>query len=221
MNRTDEQLKKSVVDHLFWDDSIDASRIKVQVSDCKAVLSGSVLTHNAKDSASATAWLVRGIQEVENLLRVRFPPGLPVLTDDEIQGNATHVLAWNGDVYGLAISVSVKNGVITMEGNVATYWQRNKIERIISDLLGVVDVINKLIVVPTEYLTDQAIAENIQTALKNTSSLSKTNIKVAVNEGKVTLIGSVATWRDNMDILATTANCRGVIAVCNEIKIRP
>jgi osmotically-inducible protein OsmY len=35
MIRTDEQLKKSIVDHLFWDDSIDASGVKVEVSNGK------------------------------------------------------------------------------------------------------------------------------------------------------------------------------------------
>jgi osmotically-inducible protein OsmY len=220
MIRTDEELKKTIVDHLFWDDSIDASGIKVEVTNCKAILSGSVLTYNAKDAASAAAWLVNGIQDVENRLRVQFSSGSPKLKDDEIQHNATEVLAWNGDVHGLSISVSVTQGVVTLEGTVASYWQRNKAESIVSDLLGVVDVNNKLIVVPTEFLSDQTIAENAQTAIKNSTLVKGENIKVSVKDGKVTLLGTVNSWFDRLQAYSVTANCRGVIETFNEIEVR-
>ena len=220
MIRTDEQLKKSIVDHLFWDDSIDASGIKVEVSEAKAIFSGSVLTHGAKDAASAAAWLVNGIQDVDNQLRVQFPPGFPSLTDEEIQHNATEVLAWNGDAHSLAISISVTNGGVTLEGTVATYWQRNKAERIVSDLLGVVDVVNKLMVVPTEFLTDQAIADNIQTAIKNSPLVDGKDIKVSVKEGTVTLLGFVESRFDRLQAYSVAANCRGVVDIFNEIDVR-
>jgi osmotically-inducible protein OsmY len=61
ISRTDEKLKKIIVDDLFWDDSIDASGVKVEVYNGKATLSGNVLMYSAKDVASSAAWLVNGI----------------------------------------------------------------------------------------------------------------------------------------------------------------
>ena len=219
MIRTDEQLKKNIVDHLFWDDSIDASGIKVEVAEGKAALSGSVLTYSAKDAASAAAWLVKGIREVDNQLLVQFRADSPKLTDAEIQHNATEVLAWNGDIHGLAISVSVSQGVITLEGTVASYWQRNKAEKLVADLLGVVNVINQLIVVPTKLLSDQTIAENIQTALSNSPGVDGSEIKVSVHDGIVTLKGFVPSWHDRMQAFNVVSNCRGVVDIFNEIAV--
>jgi osmotically-inducible protein OsmY len=219
LSRTDEQLKKNIVDHLFWDDSIDASGVKVEVSNGKATLSGSVLTYSAKDAASSAAWLVNGIQDVENRLHVQIPANMPMRTDDEIQRNAAEVLVWNADLHGLAISVSVTKGVVTLGGTVASYWQRNKAETLVSDLLGVVNVINQLIVIPSELLTDQTIAEIIQTALKNSPRIDGSDIIVSVKDGVVRLKGSVPTSHDRMQALTVVGNCRGVKDISNEIKV--
>jgi osmotically-inducible protein OsmY len=37
--RTDEQIKKDIVDHLAWDSSVDASKVKVEVDRGNVVLS--------------------------------------------------------------------------------------------------------------------------------------------------------------------------------------
>ena len=219
LNRTDEQLKKNIVDHLFWDDSIDASGVKVEVSNGKATLSGSVLTFGAKDAASSAAWLVNGIQDVENRLQVQLPADIPIRTDDEIQRNAAEVFTWNADLHGLAISVSVTQGVVTLGGTVASYWQRNKAETLVSDLLGVVNVINQLIVVPSELLTDQTIAKNIHTALKNSPHIDGSAIKVSVKDGIVLLKGSVPASHDRMQAFTVVGNCRGVKDIINEIRV--
>jgi osmotically-inducible protein OsmY len=221
MIRTDEELKKSVVDHLFWDDSIDASGIKVEVRNAKAILSGSVPTYAAKDEASGAAWLVRGIEAVENRLEVRFPPGTVSLADEQILHNARNVLAWNNNIHSQSVQLTVENGVVTLAGKMPTYWQRNKAEELVSNLIGVVDVINNIIVVPAERLTDQDIAENIQTALENKPPLEMYNLRVSVVDGEVTLKGSVPTWRDRIDAFTTAMLARGVTNVENEIEVRP
>jgi osmotically-inducible protein OsmY len=220
MIQTDEQLKKRIVDHLFWDDSIDASGVKVTVSQGKAVLSGNVLTYRAKDAASAAAWLVNGVEDVENHLKVQYLATSPILTDQEIQQNAMEVLTWNADVHGLDISTTVNLGVVTLEGTVASYWQRNKAESLIADLLGVMGIINHLVVVPTELLTDQAIAENVQTALKNSPRVHGKDIKVTVNEGVVNLKGFVPNLHERMEAFNIVSNCRGVIDIFNKLQIR-
>lgn len=218
MIRTDEELKKSIVDHLFWNDSIDSSSIKVDVTGGKAVLSGSVLTYSAKDAASADAWLVNGVRAVENHLKVQFPSDFPTLTDDQKQSHASNVLAWNGDIHNLTISVSVTGGVVTLEGTIPSYWQRTKAETIISDLLGVVNVVPKLIVIPTEYLTDQAIMANIKTAIANRTVLQDQDIQVSAENGTVILRGTASTQHDRKNVYTAVANCRGINNIINEIE---
>jgi osmotically-inducible protein OsmY len=220
MLRTDEELKKTIVDHLFWDDSIDASGVKVEVSNGKAFLTGKVLTYRAKDAAAAAAWMASGVQSVDNQLHVEFPAGYPSLTDDQIQHNAIGALAWNSDLHGSAIDVSVSHGTVILEGTVASYWLRKKAESIVSDLLGVVDVVNKLVVVPTEFLNDQTIAKNVQTAIRNSPFVKGENIKVSVKDGSVTLLGSVNARFDRLQAYAVAANCGGVIEILNKIEVQ-
>jgi osmotically-inducible protein OsmY len=219
MIRTDEEIKKSIVDHLYWDDSVDASAIKVQVEAGKAVLSGSVSNLAAKDAATAAAWLVPDIQDVENRLTVKFPRGTPQMTDQQIKENVTRVLGWNNEIHSMAISVSVHDGVVTLEGTVTTYWQRQKAERLVSDLLGVVDIKNKLLVIPTESLTDRAIAINIETAIGNIPQLDSDNLHVDVKNGAVTLSGVVNSWRDKLDVYNKAVLSRGVTAVFDKLVV--
>jgi osmotically-inducible protein OsmY len=75
-----------------------------------------------------------------------------------------------------------------------------------------------LIVIPTDLLTDQTIAENIQTALKNSPRIDGSAIKVSVTDGIVRLIGSVPTSLDRIQASIIVGNCRGVIDIINEIK---
>jgi osmotically-inducible protein OsmY len=219
MRQTDEQFKKQIVDHLFWDDSIDASGVKVTVSEGQAVLTGSVLTYRAKDAASTAAWLVNGIQEVENHLEVQSQVDAPILTDQEIEQNVTEVLTWNADIHGLGISAMVKQGIVTLEGTVGSYWQRKKAENLVGDLLGVIGINNHLVVVPTELLTDQAIAENVQTALKNSPRVDARDIKITTNEGVVSLRGFVPNWYERLEAFNIVSNCRGVIDILNELQV--
>ena len=219
MIRTDEELKKGVVDHLFWDNSIDASGIKVEVFKRKAILTGSVVSFNSKIAAAAVTWLVPGIKDVENHLSVQFPAGVTSLTDDNIQQNAKQILSSNSDVHDLAISISAKQGVVTLDGTVATYWQRNKAEKLVSDLRGVLDVINNINVVPTRLLDDHQITENIEAALENSPLVNEDKIAISVTDGKVTLAGSTTSWHNRLQVYSLVANCRGVIDIQNNINV--
>jgi len=47
MQKIDVKLKKDVVDSLYWDSRVDASRIKVDVADGKVTLTGTLSDHTA------------------------------------------------------------------------------------------------------------------------------------------------------------------------------
>jgi hypothetical protein len=74
MPRKDEDIKKDIVDALYWDRRVDASLVTVTVSDGNVMLGGSVPDRAALEAAEDDARVVGGkgrVQTVENRLRIR------------------------------------------------------------------------------------------------------------------------------------------------------
>jgi osmotically-inducible protein OsmY len=219
MRRTDEQVKKAVVDHLYWDSSVDASGIKVEVSEGKITLTGIVPSHRMMLAAVEDAWSVVGVKEVDNLLIVRFQASFTPPSDAEIQRNAKNVLAWNPDVYSYDINVSVTGGMVTIEGTVDVYWKRWKVENLISNLSGVIGVENHLAVVPTASIVDKEIAKYIEAALNRNVYVFAEDIAVKVEHGKVSLAGTVPTWYARWQAFDAAALTPGVTHIDNKLVI--
>jgi len=66
MPRIDENIKRDVVDQLYWDSRVNAADIKVTVFDGVVTLSGFVNTSNARYSAASDTWMSEGVTEVNN-----------------------------------------------------------------------------------------------------------------------------------------------------------
>jgi osmotically-inducible protein OsmY len=217
--RTDELIKKNVVDQLYWDYQVDASDVQVEVSEGQVILTGTVPSYTALNAAATDAWEIADVKRVTNLLAVRFPSTFSVPTDGEIEDRAKVALAWNPDVYSVNIDVSVAGGVVKLEGTVDAYWKKWKAENLVSDLRGVTDIENHLAVVPTESRVDQDIAEDIEAALARNLYIDAEKVTVKVEYGKVRLSGSVPTYYARARAYDAAVNTVGVIEVVNEILV--
>ncbi len=69
------------------------------------------------------------------------------LTDDAINNNVMIKLANDPVVKGGALKVDVKDGVVTLQGNVETEKQKEKATKIVKKVKGVKQVINQLNIV--------------------------------------------------------------------------
>ena len=58
MKSKDEQIKKAVVDMLYWDSRVDASDIHVEVTDGEVTLRGTVPSYATKEAALFDAWKI-------------------------------------------------------------------------------------------------------------------------------------------------------------------
>jgi osmotically-inducible protein OsmY len=219
MIRTDQAIKKDLIDELYWDYRVDASDVKAEVSDGKVTLTGTVPSYSARSAAAAAAWGIDGITGVTNLLTVRFPPAYVIPTDAEIKTSAERTLAWNSDVYSTDIDVTVSGGVVRLEGTVDAYWKRWKAEDLVSNLSGVVDVENHLAVVPSESFVDKDIAQDIESALERNQYVDAENVTVKVEDGKVTLTGTVSSYYARGTAYDAAAFTLGVLQVDNHIVV--
>ena len=191
MKRIDEEVKRDVVDQLHWDSRVDAANVAVEVEEGAVTLSGTVRNYAAMQAAITDAWMTPGVTSVENTLKVDYQVSVP--DDEEIRERIENLLDWCPVIGPAEINVSVSSGWVILEGSVDTLWQRSRSEYLALNVMGVIGITNKLSVVPTRDTLDDKIGEDIQGALHRNAEVNVNWVNVKVENGTVTLSGSVPT----------------------------
>ncbi len=218
MQRSDADIRSDVEASLEWDSRVDAANVDVDVLDAVVTLLGTVSTTGARQAAFTDAW-VRGVRDVADRLTVQTPTAISVPLDDNIQEQAENVLEWNGEIDSTDVSVDVRDGVVRIEGSVGAYWQKIEAGDLVGNLEGVRDVRNELAVVPTEQYEDIAIADCIVAALERNAMVDASEVNVTVEEGKVTLGGTVPTWAARQAAHDIAGGTRGVCGVDDRLAV--
>lgn len=77
--KVDEQIKKNIIDTLYFDEGINSSKVAVKVKDGIVTLTGSVLKEKERLSAGMVAKTAPGVSKVNNFIAiVDTPPGNPL-----------------------------------------------------------------------------------------------------------------------------------------------
>lgn len=143
-------------------------------------------------------------------------------SDTEAQQDVLAELRWDPrtkDEY-MHMAVLVRDGIVTLSGQVRCYAHRTAAEQAAQRLQGVRWIVNDLEVEP-EDSTDAAIESAIRTLLTGSSELGECAIRVRVDSGWVFLAGSVR-WmyqRESAERLA--GGCFGVRGITNDIELLP
>lgn len=211
--RKDEDIKKDVVDQLYWDDRIDASEVQVTVTNGLVQLTGKVPTNRDRIAAYDDTTFVDGVLDVHNDLEVEFIETL--LTDKDIAENAKEALRLDPDVEAFDIEVKCDEGLVELNGNVDAYWKKVLAEETVLNLAGVTAVTNKLVVVPSKKVEDEVIATDIVEALDRSAFTNPEDINVKVEEGVVKLSGNVPSIRAKVEATETARYTPGVVYVHN------
>lgn len=219
MSVSEEKIKKDIIDQLYWDSRVDASEVDVEVDGNKVTLKGSVPNYSSKGAASADAWAISGVQEVDNQIEVEYPPAVTVPTDEEIKSNIETSLKLNLSLDATDIDVSVTAGIVTLEGSVDAYWKKSRAESIASGVSGVLDIINKLTIVPSENFIDKEIAEDIVGSISRNFNVDAEKVDVKVEDGEVTLSGSVTDWSAYRAVMDAAEFTAGVVNINDNLII--
>ena len=103
---------------------IQAAEIGVAVKDGVVTLSGNVDSYSKKWAAERAAKRVYGVKSVTEEIKVSLPVSLK-RTDEDIAQSATNVLNWNFLVPSDRVKVKVRDGWITLSGEVDWYYQKS------------------------------------------------------------------------------------------------
>jgi osmotically-inducible protein OsmY len=143
--------------------------------------------------------------------------------DDEIERDVKAELQWDPDLDATDIAVSVRNGVVTLTGFVKSYIDKYEAETATKRVAGVAGVVNDLEVrLPAiDQRPDPEIARDAVSALRSQLPISADNIKIVVNNGWVTLEGTVQWQYQKQTAESAVRRIKGVKGVSNLIEVKP
>ena len=145
------------------------------------------------------------------------------MTNLELKRNVETELSWEPSVDAAEIGVGVKDGVVTLNGQVKSYSEKWSAERAVSRIAGVRAIVNELEVhLPSSSeRTDEDIAKAAVAALDGSIIVPAKRIKVKVSNGWVTLEGSVD-WRfQKRAAESAVRDLIGVRGVINLVEVKP
>ena len=191
--RSDSQVKQDVEEELKWEPVLHPEAIRVAVKDGKVTLTGYVDSYAerlAAEHATRRLWDVRGVvDEIE----VRLHPSYE-RADAEIVRAAENALAWNIQVPKDRIKVTAERGWLTLKGQVDWHFQRLAAVHCVQHMLGVRGIHNEITIRPSA--TPGEVKAKIEAAHQRNAILDAKRIKVTTSGGKVTLTGTVRSWRE-------------------------
>lgn len=114
-------------------------------------------------------------------------------TDTALQCDVLDELAWEPSIKATDIGVSVKEGVVTLTGNVSTYAEKFTAEHAAKRIAGVRAIVEALNVtlLSGHQRNDNDIAQSVVSALDGNVSVPYGKVKALVESGWLTLSGDV------------------------------
>ena len=144
-------------------------------------------------------------------------------TDSQLQQDVMAELAWEPSVHATQIGVEVKDGVVTLDGNVATYTEKWNAELAAQRVAGVkaLAIELKVKLIESGVRTDSDIATSARNVLQWTSAVQSDAVKITVEKGWITLTGQVD-WKFQKEAAADAVRfLSGVVGVSDQITITP
>ena len=214
---SNDRLEQDVHDDLLQDLRLDPFTVEVAADSGYVTLRGTVPTFHQRKLADQDAKNVVGVLGVINLLTVA-----PELRSDQaIARDIQIAIDADSEISGQDIRVRVKNGAVTLTGNVNQPFEKTHAENVVGNIRSVRAIHNELTINKAPKYTDTELAQRIRDRLDSNAytRINASRIQVSVEKGEATLTGNVddALIRDEAERIAQLTD--GIQSVNNELKI--
>ena len=214
--RTDAQIKQDVLNALKWSSVVKEEHVGVTVHNGAVTLSGHVPTYWQKRAAKEAAKGISAVKAVVDNVEVRLDSEMRT-TDEGLAERIANVLKWNVSNQGQGVKAEVKNGTVTLTGQVEWQSQRLNILRNVEHVGGVANLINLITIKPRLSTVD--IKKQIREALERHAEIEVSKITVEAADGVVTLTGSAESLAELDRIEDVAWDAPGVSKVVNNVRV--
>jgi osmotically-inducible protein OsmY len=144
-------------------------------------------------------------------------------SDMDLKRDIEEELVWEPSVDASHIAVSVRGGIVTLEGHVPAYGEKCIAERAAARVLGVKAVADELEVrlLGPDERTDEDIAAACVNALKADYGVPADSVKALISNGFVTLEGQVDSHYQKDAATRAVRYLSGVKGAENNIDVKP
>jgi osmotically-inducible protein OsmY len=216
--RSDSEIEKNVKAELEWDPDLDATDIAVSVKNGVVTLTGFVKSYTDRYEAETAAKRVAGVVAVANDIEVRMP-SVDERPDPDIAREAAAAIKSQLPISSENIKIIVKNGWVTLEGEVEWQYQRQTAENVVRRIKGVKGVSNTILLKPRAEPTE--VKRKIQEALRRSAEVDANRIEVEARGGEVILKGTVRSWIEREEAERAAWAAPGVTKVEDRIVVSP
>jgi osmotically-inducible protein OsmY len=146
-----------------------------------------------------------------------------VKTDSELQRDVMTELKWEPTIHAAEIGVAVKDGIVTLSGDVDTHsmkWAADRAVRRVSGVKGLAEGLK--VTLPSSYKrSDEDIARSATDILNWNFWVPRDRVKVRVQNGWITLSGEVDWYYQKERAEDAVRHMIGVRGVTDSITIKP
>jgi osmotically-inducible protein OsmY len=218
MSTNDLQLRRDVEAELEWDARVDSRQIGVAVKEGVVALSGHVGSYAERRAAEEAVKAVNGVCAVANDIVIE-PPASAARSDAEIAEAAVAALRAHVSVPMERIRVWVRDGWLSLEGEVAQWYQKSAAETALSSLPGVRGISNGIRI--NADTSAQDVRSRIEEAFRRRAQLDARNIRISAADGTITLEGEVQSWHERQQAEMAAWQAPGVSHVIDHLSVRP
>lgn len=214
--RSDIDIKNDVLAELEWDPEVDVADIGVSVADGSVTLTGTVPTYPERRAAENAVKRVKGVVAIAENIKVVLAK-LPPSDDSRLAKRIARVLEWDPALPHENIQAEVRDGAVTLNGEVKWHFQREVVEAHVGRIAGVKSIDNRVTV--EAHVEEREVKREIVRALHRNADLEAANIDIDVKDGVVSIAGKVKAAYEKDIVKNAVWKAPGVTAVVDELRI--